>query len=278
MIPFHLHLVSDSTAETVSSVARATLAQFEDVEAQEHVWPLIRTARQLEKVLEGVAAHPGVVMYTLVSRDLRDQVKEFCHSRGLPSIPILARPVTEIAAYLGAKISSVPGRQYVLSEEYFSRVEAINFTLSHDDGQGAWELEDADIVILGVSRTSKSPTCVYLANRGFKAANIPFVHGCPLPDNLPNLRRPVVVGLTIDPDRLIQIRTSRLQSINQAADTNYVERDQVLEELAELRKLATKNHWPVIDVTRRSVEETAATIIQYQQKHLEKRLTHKEML
>ncbi len=269
---FHLHLISDSTGETVSSVARASLAQFDNIDPIEHVWSLVRTSRQLEKVLKTIEENPGVVMYTLVNHDHRDAVKQLCHRLGLPCVPVLARPVTELMAYLGIETSAAPGRQYELTESYFSRVEAINFTLAHDDGQNTWELEDADIVLVGVSRTSKSPTCVYLANRGYKAANVPFVWGCPLPDNLTSLRRPLVVGLTISADHLIQIRQSRLESIHQHEQTNYVDREKVMEELLEAKRFFHRNHWPHIDVTRKSVEETSATIIQYYDKHRAKQL------
>ena len=271
MQSFHLHLVSDSTGETVSSVARAAIAQFDNVEPVEHIWSLVRTPTQMEKVIAGIKENPGVIMYTLVNQGLRNQIRQYCHQQNLPCIPILARAVTELQAYLGTESSSQPGRQHELNDEYFSRVEAINFALAHDDGQATWELEDADIVLVGVSRTSKSPTCVYLANRGYKAANIPFVANCPLPDNLEQLRRPLIVGLTIDPDHLRQIRSNRLESLHQDRSTGYTDRDQILAELAEAKRLFQKHRWPCIDVTRRSVEETAATIIMHHRNHLERR-------
>lgn len=271
---FYLHLVSDSTGETVSSVSRAALAQFEGVEHEEHMWSLVRTPLQMERVVSGIRTHPGVVFYTLVDPKLRDTLKAECLKLNVPCIPVLATVVAELASYLGMESSVQPGRQHALNEEYFSRVEAINFALAHDDGQGQWELEDADMVLVGVSRTSKSPTCVYLAYRGFKAANIPYVMGCPLPENLEHLKKPLIVGLTIGTDRLLQIRKTRLQSLKQEADTNYVDGDLVEQEIEESRKLFRKHRWPVIDVTRRSVEETAATIMQYFQERYEKRLNH----
>ena len=272
MKEFHLHLVSDSTGETVSSIARAVCAQFEDVEPHEHVWPLVRTKGQLEKVLAGIDAHPGVVMYTLVDKNLRDVLKAECLKRSLPCMPVLAQVIAELSAYLGIESSSLPGRQHELDEKYFSRVDAINFTLAHDDGQASWDLNQADIVVVGVSRTSKSPTCVYLANRGFKAANVPFVGGCPLPPELETLTKPLIVGLTIAADRLVQIRRTRLQSLKQEEDSNYVDDEAVEAEIRESRRLFQKHGWPVIDVTRRSVEETAATIIQHFHERMEKAL------
>ncbi len=272
MKEFHLHLVSDSTGETVSSVARASVAQFDDIEANEHIWSLVRTKGQLDKVLAGIEAHPGVVMYTLVDKNLRDILKAECLKRSLPCIPVLAQIIAELSTYLGIESSLLPGRQHELDEKYFSRVEAINFTLAHDDGQATWDLQDADIILVGVSRTSKSPTCVYLAHRGFKAANIPFVETSLLPPELETLKKPLIVGLTISADRLIQIRKTRLQSLKQEEDTNYVDIEKVEEEILQSRRLYQKNKWPIIDVTRRSVEETAANIIQYFHERMEKQL------
>jgi regulator of PEP synthase PpsR (kinase-PPPase family) len=272
MKEFHLHLVSDSTGETVSNVARATIAQFDDVEAHEHVWSLIRSRGQLDKVLAGIESHPGIVMYTLVDKNLRDILKSECLKRSLPCIPVLAPIIAELTTYLGIESSSLPGRQHELDEKYFSRVEAINYTLAHDDGQATWDLSDADIILIGVSRTSKSPTCVYLAHRGFKTANIPFVRMELLPPDLELLKKPLIVGLTIGTDRLIQIRKTRLQSLKQEEDTNYVDLEKVEEEIKESRRLFQKHKWPVIDVTRRSVEETAANIIQHFHDRMEKQL------
>lgn len=272
MKQFDLHLVSDSTGETVSSVARAATVQFDDIEPREHIWSLVRTKGQLEKVIAGIKANPGVVMYTLVDKDLRDKLKAECLKLGVPCIPVLAQIIAELTTYLGIESSQLPGRQHELDEKYFSRVDAVNYTLSHDDGQMTWELQEADIIIVGVSRTSKSPTCVYLAHRGFKAANIPFVSGCPLPPDLDKLTKPLIVGLTISTDRLIQIRKSRLQSLKQEEDTNYVDLEKVEAEILESRKLYAKHKWPVIDVTRRSVEETAAQIIQHFHDRMEKQL------
>lgn len=270
MKKFNLHLVSDSTGETVGSVARAALAQFEDVEPEEFSWTLVRTRPQIEKVVESIAENPGVVMYTLVDNALRDALKAECARRGLPCIAIIAGVVAELSAYLGLETHALPGKQHVMDEDYFTRVDAINYALGHDDGQGQWELEEADIVLVGVSRTSKSPTCVYLAYKGYKAANVPFVLDCPLPPGLEQLKKPLVVGLTIGSDRLQQIRKTRLQSLNHDKDSNYVDMEYMQREIAESRKLFQKHRWPVIDVTRRSVEETAATILQYLKKHQEK--------
>jgi len=270
MKKFNLHLVSDSTGETVSSVSRAALAHFDDVEPEEFSWTLVRTSAQMERVIEAIRENPGAVMYTLVDNRLRDMLKIECARRGLPCIAVLSTVVSELSSFLGLETHASPGKQHELNEDYFSRVDAISYALAHDDGQAHWELSEADIVIVGVSRTSKSPTCVYLAYKGLKTANIPFVLGCPLPPSLETLKKPLVVGLTISPDRLQQIRKTRLQSLKQEEDTNYVDMEHMQEEISESRKLFNKYKWPVIDVTKRSVEETAATIVQYLKKHQEK--------
>lgn len=273
MKKFHLHLVSDSTGETVASVARASLAQFDGVVAEEHVWSLVRTQGQLEKMIMNLDVNPGVVMFTLVDATMREQLRQACGKRGLPCIPILAHVVREMATYLDQEATGHTGAQYELGEDYFARIDAINYALEHDDGQATWELENADIVIVGPSRTSKSPTCVYLAYRGLKAANVPFVPNCPLPDNLTKLKQPLVVGLTISGDRLIDIRTTRLAAMNQDMRTDYIDEEKVREEIDSAKKLFRAQGWPVIDVTRRSVEETATLMIQYRQRQLEKRRT-----
>ena len=270
MKKFNLHLISDSTGETVSSVSRAALVQFENIEAEEFNWTLVRTKTQMEKVLEAIKENPGPVMFTLVDTALRDMLKMECARRGLPCIAVIANIVTELSNYLGEETHAQPGKQHELNEEYFTRVDAINYALAHDDGQGHWELEEADVVLVGVSRTSKSPTCVYLAYKGIKAANIPFVLDCPLPPSLETIKKPMIIGLSINPDRLQQIRKTRLQSLNQEADTNYIDMEYMQREITESRKLFSKHKWPVIDVTKRSVEETAATIMQYLRKHQEK--------
>ncbi|MCE3231860.1 MAG: phosphotransferase [Rickettsiaceae bacterium] len=267
---FHLHLISDSTGETVSSVARAALAQYEGVEVEEHNWSLVRTRGQVDKVLENVRKNGGFVMYTMADRNLRHHIKQSCNAMDIPCVSVLSKVITDLSSFLDKKTTAhQPGKQHELDEEYFSRVEAINFALAHDDGQSVWDLEEADVVLIGASRTSKSPTSMYLAYRGYRAANVPYVSGVPLPEIIETLKKPLIIGLTISPDVLVQIRKNRLLSINEEKTTDYVDIDKVKEELIEVRKIFTKNKWPVIDVTRRSVEETTATIIQYFQKKKE---------
>ena len=271
MKTFHLHLVSDSTGETVASVARASLAQFDGIVAEEHVWSLLRTHGQLEKMIANLDTYPGMVMFTLVDSEMREKLRQACGKRGLPCVPVLGHVIREMGSYLDQEATGHTGAQYELSEDYFARIDAINYALEHDDGQATWELENADIVIVGPSRTSKSPTCVYLAYRGYKAANVPFVPNISLPDNIVHLKQPLVVGLTISGERLIDIRTTRLAAMNQDMRTDYVDEETVRAEIEDSKKLFRSQGWPVIDVTRRSVEETATLMIQYRQRQLDKR-------
>ncbi len=261
MKELHLHLVSDSTGETVSSVARAALVQFEDVIAEEHLWTLVRTKGQLERVTSGIEKNPGIVLYTLVDENLIQSLGDFCASKSLPCVPVLNAVTGELVKYLGMKATPQAGKQHMLDGEYFKRVDAINFSLAHDDGQATWNLDEADIVLVGVSRTSKSPTSMYLAFRGYKCANVPFVSIASMPENMLELKKPMVVGLVIGSERLLDIRRSRLHAMKQNDNTDYVDEEKVEQEIAESRKIFSQQGWPVIDVTRRSVEETAAQII-----------------
>jgi regulator of PEP synthase PpsR (kinase-PPPase family) len=259
---FHLHLVSDATGDTVHSVARACLVQFEDAEAIEHIWSMVRTKSQLERVIAGIEANPGVVLFTLVNETLRSALQEHCRRLQVQAIPVLDPVIGALASFLGRESRGLPGQQHMLDAEYFARIEAMQYALAHDDGQSHWGLEDADVVLVGVSRTSKTPTCIYLANRGIRAANVPFVPGVALPPELEELKRPLIVGLTNDPERLIQIRRNRLTMLTQSSDrTSYTDLEAVRDEVAQARRLFAERHWPVIDVTRRSIEETAAAIL-----------------
>jgi len=261
MTRFHLHLVSDSTGDTVHSVARACLVQFENSEAIEHIWSMVRTKAQVERVISGVGANPGVVLYTLVDETLRTPLVEGCRKLQVPAIPVLDPVIGALAAYLGSQARGLPGRQHLLDSEYFQRIDAMTFALNHDDGQSAWGWNDADVVLVGVSRTSKTPTCIYLANRGIKAANVALVPGAEPPPELFGLARPLVVGLTNDPERLIQVRRNRLVQLKQEDRSDYVDIEAVRVEVASARRLFTEREWPVIDVTRRSIEETAAAVL-----------------
>lgn len=262
MQQFHLHLVSDSTGETVTLLARACLVQFDDLEVEEHLWPMIRTADQIRGIMDDIREEPGFVMCTLVNTELRQVLEDECRQLKVPCVPVLDPVVAALGAYLNAKSHARPGQQHVMDAEYFERIEAMHYALSHDDGQLGGDISEADVILVGVSRTSKTPTCIYLANRGIKAANIPIVPGCPLPDDLFTQEGPLIVGLTNDPKRLIEIRRQRLIFLDQDPDTEYVDEEAVKSEVNNARRLYTKNGWPTINVARRSIEETAATIMQ----------------
>lgn len=267
MKTFHLHLVSDATGETVSSVARACLVQFENVQPIQHLWWLVRTEGQVERVIAGIEANPGLVLFTLVDTGVRGLLEEACRHLHVPCIPVLDPVMGALSSFLEAEVQQQPGRQHVLDQEYFNRIDAMHFTLAHDDGQLVDDLDEADVILVGVSRTSKTPTCMYLANRGLKAANVPLVPGVPLPPPVVEARRPLIVGLTKDPKSLSDIRRNRLRFLNQEEETDYADPDKVREEVASARRIFARHGWPVIDVTRRSIEEASATIMQLYNRH-----------
>lgn len=261
MTRYHLHLLSDSTGETLEMIAKAALAQFEDNEVIRHFWPMVRSHQHLDRIMGEIAANPGLVFYTLVNTETRGRLEECCQTLNLKAIPVLDGVTDALEDLLGEEAKGRPGRQHKLDDAYFARVDAIQYTIAHDDGI-AWEdWEDADILLAGVSRTSKTPTSIYLANRGYKVANIPIVLESPPPNALFGVRRPLVVGLTTAPERLVQVRRNRLLSLSQSPDTDYVDNDKVATELKYARRMFADNSWPVIDVTRRSIEETAAAVI-----------------
>ncbi len=261
MTRLHLHLVSDSTGETLEMIAKAALAQFDDAEVTRHFWPMVRSRQHLDRIMPDIGQNPGLVLFTLVNEDTRKRLEDQCRASGLPAVPALDAVTEALESQLGQEAHGKPGRQHAMDEAYFDRVEAIQFTIAHDDGVGHEDWEEADILLAGVSRTSKTPTSIYLANRGYKTANIPIVVESPPPDALFGLRRPLVIGLTTAPDRLVQIRRNRLLSLHEDTETTYVQDDKVREELKYARRMFADNGWPVIDVTRRSIEETAAAAI-----------------
>lgn len=258
---FHIHLVSDSTGETLNAMARAVCARFDDVLPIEHIYSLVRSQRQLERVLREVEGSPGVVLHTIVDKDLRAELERGCRELEMPCVAALDSMVAALARYLGAALSTRVGAQHALDADYFNRMDALSYAINHDDGQGTQDLESADVVLVGVSRTSKTPTSIYLAHRGIRAANVPLVPGAEPPEQLFHLRRAVVVGLTLSPDRLIQIRRNRLLNLREHRESDYIELESVREEIVRARRLFERHGWPVIDVTRRSVEETAAAIV-----------------
>lgn len=265
MARLHLHLLSDSTGETLEMLAKASLAQFDDTEVVRHFWPMVRSLQHLERIVDELKANPGLVLYTLVNQEIRATLEERCLTMGLPHVAALDAVTSALEERLGQEARGRPGRQHMMDEAYFKRVDAIQFTIAQDDGVGFENWEEADIVLAGVSRTSKTPTSIYLANRGYKVANIPLVVESPPPQTLFQLRKPMVVGLTTAPKRLIQIRRNRLLTLNESTQTAYIDEEKVEKEVAFARRLFADNGWPVIDVTRRSIEETAAAIIRLYQ-------------
>ena len=261
MTRLNLHLLSDSTGETLEMIAKAALAQFDDADVTRHFWPMVRSRQHLDRIIPEIGQNPGLVLFTLVNPETRKRLEEQCRALGFPAVPALDAVTEALEAQLGQEAHGRPGRQHAMDEAYFDRVEAIQYTIAHDDGVGWEEWEEADIVLAGVSRTSKTPTSIYLANRGYKTANIPIVVESPPPDALFRLRKPLVVGLTTAADRLVQIRRNRLLSLHEDTDTTYVQDERVQEELKYARRMFADNGWPVIDVTRRSIEETAAAAI-----------------
>jgi len=258
---FHLHLVSDSTGETLNAMARAVCARFDGILPIEHIYALVRSRRQVDRVLREIEGSPGVVLHTIVDKELRAALEDGCRDLDLSCIAALDPLITALGRYLGASLSTRVGAQHALDAGYFERMDALNYAMAHDDGQSGGDLDSADVVLVGVSRTSKTPTSIYLAHRGVRSANIPLVPGAEPPAQLFDLKRPLIVGLTVSPDRLVQIRRNRLLSLKEDRESAYIEQEAVRDELVRARRLFERHGWPVIDVTRRSVEETAAAVI-----------------
>src|ERR1044071_3014552 len=259
---FHLHLVSDATGETLITVARAAAAQYASVSPVEHMHPLVRSQKQLERVLTEIENLPGIVLYTLLEKELAARLEESCRNLGVPYMSILGPVLQLFQAYLGGETKPRIGAQHTLNAEYFKRIDALNYTMLHDDGQHVEGLEDADVVLVGVSRTSKTPTSIYLANRGVKTGNVPLVPSVPLAPAVEKLTRPLVVGLYASPERIVQIRENRLLGLKAHRDDDqYIDKTAVAEEVSFSRRLCARHNWPTIDVTRRSIEETAAAVM-----------------
>ncbi len=260
-IYFHVHLVSDSTGETLVAMMKASTAQFRSATALEHLHALVRSEAQLEQSLKTIEAKPGVVLFTLVNPERRKRLETFCRERNIPTVSILDPTLSVLARYLGSAMTDEIGAQRNLDDAYYSRIEALDYAMVHDDGQNVPGLETADIILLGISRTSKTPTSIYLANRGYKTGNIPLVPGAPLPDILDTFKKPFIVGLVASPDRIVEIREQRLTGLRQVARTDYIDEDRVRDEVRDAKRMFVRKGYKVIDVTRRSIEETSARII-----------------
>lgn len=258
---FHLHLVSDATGETLNTVAKAAAAQYADFRPIAHIYALVRTPSQLNRALREIEEQPGIVLFTLINPDIRRQLEVQCELMGVPCLSILDPIITILSQYLNATSRPQVGGQHALNSDYFRRIDALNFTMAHDDGQNPDDLEKSDVVILGVSRTSKTPTSIYLAQRGIRTANIPIVPNIPVPAKLFETKGPLIVGLIASAERIAQIRRHRLLSLKESRSTDYIDPRLITDELILMKKICSNNDWPMIDVTRRSVEETAATIL-----------------
>ncbi|MFA4994458.1 MAG: pyruvate, water dikinase regulatory protein [Bdellovibrionales bacterium] len=268
-MPFHIHLVSDSTGETIESLARACLVQFDGVDVEKHHWNLIRSQLLLQTVLSGIRENYGLVLYTFVDEKLRTTLEEFCLENEIPCISVLRPILRGMIALFGQTPAHNPGRQHALDEDYFARIEAMNFAMAQDDGQGEEKLKGAEVIIIGVSRTSKTPTCIYLAGRGILAANVPFIPGQKMPD-FSTMKKPLIVGFIKDAESLIATRRTRLKMLKEEQDTPYTDPETVRAELQASRRFFTQLKCPVIDVSRRSIEETAAEIVMFLSRKKEK--------
>lgn len=259
---FHLHLISDATGETLTAMAKAVAVQFDNASPIEHVHPLVRTQKQLDRAIRELEAEPGIVLYTIVNQDLGKELQSKCQELNIPCVPVLDSIMQVFASYLGAPSKPTVSGQHSLDADYFRRIDALNYTLIHDDGQMPEGIADADIVLVGISRTSKTPTSFYLANRGFKTANIPIVLDIPLPENLlTNKENTFIVGIVASIERISHVRQHRLKELADHDLEEYIDPDLIKTEITYTKRLCAQNGWPVIDVTRRSIEETAAAIL-----------------
>ncbi len=258
---FHMHLVSDSTGETLAAIAKAAAVQYANVRAIEHMHALVRTQRQLNRVLIDIEREPGIVLYTVVNPALKDELEAHCKKLQIPCLAVLQPIMQVFESYLGAPQTPRVAGQHVLDADYFRRIDAMNFTMAHDDGRLPDDLNDADIVVLGISRTSKTPTSLYLAQRGYKTTNLPLVPQFALPDQLLRPHKAFVVCLIANVDRLVEVRRNRAVLMADRDLEGYVDREAITAEIAYTRKIAAANGWPIIDVTRRSIEESATMIV-----------------
>jgi len=258
----HIHLVSDSTGETVHQIARACVAQFPNVRTIEHVWTLVRSLNHVDAVFAGFERNPGILLMSVVDADLREEFERRCAAKHIPHVSVLDPVVNLLGQLLGQPSRNRPGGQRQLDTAYFNRMAAVDFAVRHDDGLNMAELHNADILLVGVSRTSKTPTSMYLAHRGYKVANYALVPAVPFPMHYIEGLKLLVVGLTNDPKRLSVVRKTRQIAQSDEGNTDYTDIEQISGEVRDARRLFARNKWPVIDVTRRSVEETAAAVIQ----------------
>ena len=267
-----IHIVSDSTGETINRAVTATIAQFPSVKKQETFWPMIRSEKQVDDVVKYISKKPGLVVLSILDENHRKRLEDGCKKLAVPFTSPLDKLYEIFKKSLSLSRTKIVGSQHKLDENYFKRVEAFEYAMQHDDGQKIYTMKDADVILVGVSRTSKTPTSIYLANRGLKVANIPLVVNTPLPKEILTFTKPIIIGLLKDPRTLLHVRQTRLNVMGEKHLTQYADLDSIKLEIVQARKIYTKYAWPSIDVSRRSVEETSATIIQIiNSKYLEKR-------
>ena len=262
-ITYQIYLISDSTGETIDRIFLALKAQFKNFKYQDHKYSFTRTKNQISKILDLVKKHPNsIILYTIVDSKLAKFLEEETKKTNIPCFGALGDLILNFSKLLHQKATHIPSGQHVLNEEYYRRIEAIQFTMNHDDGNSISDIDKSDIILLGVSRTSKTPTSVYLANRGYKASNIPLINENSVPKFLKHNPRSIcVIGLTVEPERLIDVRKNRMTSIKEQQGIDYTNLEKITNEIENAKKTFKKYQWPVVDVTRKSVEETAASII-----------------
>jgi regulator of PEP synthase PpsR (kinase-PPPase family) len=260
---YQIYLISDSTGETLDRIFLALKAQFKNIEYKIHSYSFTRTENQILKILEDAKKNDNsVILYTIVDNNLAKYLANVSNDKKIPCFGVLGNLILNFSKILNQKASHEPSGQHVLNDEYYERIEAIQFTMNHDDGNLSDEIEKSDIVLVGVSRTSKTPTAIYLANKGFKTSNIPLVDENSLPNKLKNNpQMTCVIGLNTEPERLVDIRKNRMNSLRETENKNYTDIENIRKEVADARKTFQKYKWPSVDVTRKSVEETAASII-----------------
>jgi regulator of PEP synthase PpsR (kinase-PPPase family) len=260
---YQIYLISDSTGETLDRVFLAIKAQFKNIEYDVKSYFFTRTENQVNKIMEEAKkSDNAVILYTIVDTSLAKHLANIGDEKKIPCFSVLGNLIMNFSKLLNQKASHVPSGQHALNEEYYERIEAIQFTMSHDDGNLVEDIEKADLILLGVSRTSKTPTSIYLANRGYKTLNIPLVNEQSIPESLKkNPKLSCVIGLTTEPQRLVDIRKNRMNALKEKENTNYTDIRKIEKEISEAKKTFIKYKWPTIDVTRKSVEETAASII-----------------
>ncbi len=267
---YQIYLISDSTGETLDRIFLALKAQFKNIQYKVHSYSFTRTENQIMKILEEAKKDKhSVILYTIVDNYLAKYLTNASEEKKIPCFGVLGNLILNFSKILNQKASHEPSGQHVLNDEYYERIEAIQFTMNHDDGKSTKDIEKSDIILVGVSRTSKTPTSIYLANRGFKTSNIPLINKDSLPKKLKdNPQITCVVGLTTEPERLVEIRKNRMNSLKETENKNYTNIESITKEITDARKTFQKYRWPVIDVTRKSVEEAAASIIKIHEIYL----------